>query len=223
MNLHLLNVCFLIVYYHDKINNIYNNIFILISGIFTFARCFLAQATPIVTVVALAFEGKDGNNSILFSFLLQLHYYSYSYAYAYAYTYAVVLLELITFIFPIFAFSHTALCNKAILLKHIILICTSVLICTFVFVLLCVFYLYLFCRNTLASYIEQPRAIVNTSNRYFQITNSMALQASAKAHPLPLLRIIISIRILVQLGLTRPKTSQLGCGCHGNDSARCSP
>lgn len=40
MNLHLLNVCFLTVYYHDKINNIYNNIFILISGIFAFAFAF---------------------------------------------------------------------------------------------------------------------------------------------------------------------------------------
>lgn len=37
LNLHLLNVCFLTVYYLDKINNIYNNIFILISGIFAFA------------------------------------------------------------------------------------------------------------------------------------------------------------------------------------------
>jgi len=37
MNLQLLNVCFLTVYYHDKINNIYNNIFIRISGIFAFA------------------------------------------------------------------------------------------------------------------------------------------------------------------------------------------
>ena len=53
MNLHLLNVCFLTVYYHDKNNNIYHNIFIYyyiwyFCFCFCFCFCFKKTVPPLV-------------------------------------------------------------------------------------------------------------------------------------------------------------------------------